>query len=131
MCQQKDGHFLVLPRDAISLHARYMLSYVRPSQAGIALTGPDESSWFLARKLPSTYPTLCCTETWVFPKIMVSLLPFGTFVLNSGLRKFRHGKSVALSSAVELVDDTYICDNWRVVAVDYKSINCDPLTPSL
>jgi len=89
--------------------------YVRPSQAGIALTGPDESSWFLARKLPpSTYPTLCCTETWVFPKIMVSLLPFGTFVLNSGLRKFRHGKSVALSSAVELVDDTYatIGESW-------------------
>ena len=88
--------------------------YVRPSQAGIALTGPDESSWFLAWKLPSTYPTLCCTETWVFPKNMVSLLPFGTFVLNSGLRKFRHGKSVALSSAVELVDDTYatVGESW-------------------
>ena len=32
---------------------------VRPSQVGVLLKRLNESSWFLARELPSTRPTLC------------------------------------------------------------------------
>jgi len=45
MCQQKDGHFLVLPRDAISLHARYMLSYVRPPSVCPSVTSRYCIDW--------------------------------------------------------------------------------------
>jgi len=44
---------------------------VCPSQAGVAWKGLDESSWFLAWRLSSTYPTLCYKEIWVSPKIRV------------------------------------------------------------
>ena len=40
----------------------------------------------------STYPTLCFNEVQVSAKIR--LLPSGTFFLNSGLGKFRHGISI-------------------------------------
>jgi len=68
-----------LPRDAVL--ARYLLSScvrlsVRVSQAGIVSKRMDESSWFLARKLPSTYPTLCCKEFQVSPKLDTSLWDF-------------------------------------------------------
>ena len=33
---------------------------VRPSQVGVLLKRMNESSWFLAWELPSTYPTLYC-----------------------------------------------------------------------
>ena len=75
-------------------------------------------------------------EIWVSPKIKV--LPcLRKFVVNSGLGKFRHGKSIALSTKlVVVVVDGRAC--WRhlydirgVVAVYYKSINCNPLTSSL
>jgi len=72
----------------------------------------EESRWFLA-----TYPTLRYKETWVSPKIRV--LPSGTFP-NSGLKKFRHGKSIALSTKLVVV-----------VAVYYNSINCNSVTPLL
>ena len=108
----------------------------RPPQAGIVSKRQDESSWFSSRKLPSICPTLCYMEIWVSPKIKV--LPcLRKFVVNSGLGKFRHGKSIALSTKlVVVVVDGRAC--WRhlydirgVVAVYYKSINCNPLTPSL
>ena len=57
------------------------------------------------------------------------------FVPNSGLRKFRHCKSNALSTTlVVVVLDGRVCwrhlyDDRRVVAVYYKSIYCNPLTP--
>ena len=31
----------------------------------------DESSWFVARRLPSTYPTPCYKEVRVSPKVRV------------------------------------------------------------
>ena len=55
-------------------------SSVRPSvclsQAGILSKRLDESSWFLACRLPAVYPTLCYREMWVSPKIKI--LPAGT-----------------------------------------------------
>ena len=42
---------------------------IRASQAGIVSKPVDESSWFLAWRLPATYPTLlCCKEIWVSKK---------------------------------------------------------------
>jgi len=59
------------------------------------------------------------------------------FVPISGHRKFRHGKSIALSTKlVVVVVDGRACwwflhDNRRVVAVYYKSIICNPQTQLL
>jgi len=57
------------------------------------------------------------------------------FVPNLGLRKFRRGKSIALSTNKLVVDGRacwrHLYDNQRVVAVYYKSVNCSPLTPLL
>jgi len=41
-------------------------------------------------------------EIWLCPKIMVH--PSGTSSLNSRLRKFCHGKSIALSTKLVIVD---------------------------
>jgi len=38
---------------------------VCPPQAGIVSNWLDESGLVLARRLPSTYPILCCNEIWV------------------------------------------------------------------
>ena len=71
-------------RAAVRMLARYMLSShvrlsvrssVRPSQAGTVSKRLDESSWFFSRRLPSTFPTLCCKEIRVSPKIRA--LPSG------------------------------------------------------
>jgi len=43
--------------------------YLCPSQAGIVSKPLNEPSWFLARRLPPTYPTLCYKESWVSPKL--------------------------------------------------------------
>ena len=58
-------------------------------------------------------------------------IPVWNLVSNSGLGKFRHGKSVALSSKLDVVVDGRVCwrhlyDSRRVVAVYYKSVNCNP-----
>jgi len=57
------------------------------------------------------------------------------FVPNSGLGKFRHSKSIALSTTLVVVDGRacwrHLYDSRRVVAVYYKSVNCNPLTRSL
>ena len=58
------------------------------------------------------------------------------FVPNSGLRKFRHGKSTALSTKLIVVVDGRVCwqqrhDSRPVVAVYCKSVNCNPLAPLL
>ena len=53
----------------------------------------DESSWFSAWRLPYfTYPTLCYKKIWASLKLGYFS---GSF---SGLRKFRRGKSIALST---------------------------------
>ena len=43
--------------------------FVCPPQAGIVSKRLDESSWFLAGRFPSTYPTLCCKEIWYLHKL--------------------------------------------------------------
>ena len=58
-------------------------------------------------------------------------IPVWNLVSNSRLGKFRHGKSVALSSKLDVVVDGRVCwrhlyDSRRVVAVYYKSVNCNP-----
>ena len=103
--------FGFLPCDAML--ARYMLSScvllsVRPSQAGIVSKHQDESSWYLAQWLPSTYPTLCYKDIYVSPKITV--LPAGTLSRTSHWRHFRHGKSIALSTTlIVVVVDGRVC----------------------
>ena len=62
------------------------------SQVGVLSKRMDESGWFLASELPSIYSTLCCKKIRVYPKRRV--LPSGTFVLNSGIRKFHHSVSI-------------------------------------
>jgi len=75
----------------------------------------NESGWFLARQLPSTYPTVCYKEIQVPSKIRV--LPSGTFSPNSGLRKFRHSMSI-VESCYQLSSrkvDAQNVINWTVV----------------
>ena len=110
-----DGEFL--PRDATL--ARYMLSscvrpFVRPSVCLPVCHKPVlyQNDWFLPRRLPSTYPTLCCKEIWVSPKIMA--LPSGTLFQTLDLENFATASrsrcqqnSSSQSSTVEFVDDTY------------------------
>jgi len=119
-----------------TLLARYLLlsvrPSVRPSQAGIVSKRLDKSSWLLARRFPATYPALCFKEIWEFSKIAGT--SFWNFVPNSGLRQFRQSKSIVLSTKLLVVVDGRVCwrhlyYNRRVVAVYYRSINCNPLTP--
>jgi len=51
----------------------------------------NESDWFLARWLPSTYPTLCCKEIWTSQKIR--LLPSGTLLDHQKRDKLEHLRS--------------------------------------
>ena len=94
---------------------------VRPSQTGIVSKRLDESSWFSARRLPSTYPTLCYKEISVSPKLW--LLPSGTLSQTQDLEIFatasrsRCQQNSLSSSTVELVDDFSVYDNRPVVAV--------------
>ena len=97
------------------LSSRVRLSIT--SRYCIETTGCIELGFF-ARRLPFTCPTLGCKEIWAS-------------VAYSGLTKFRHGKSIALSTTlVVVVVDGRACrrhlyDNRRVVAVYYKSVNCN------
>jgi len=54
-------------------------------------------------------------------------------VSKPGVRKFRHGKSIVLST--KLVGGPacwrHLCDSRRVVAVYCTSVSCNPLTPLL
>jgi len=109
---------------------------VRPSvslsQAGIVSKRLDESSWFLACGLPSTYPTLCCKDIWISSKI--SILASGTLSRTPDLEKFAAASRSRCQQLV--VIDSPVCrqhlyDNRRVVAVYYKSVNCSILTPLL
>ena len=125
-----------LPPDAML--ARYMLpSCVRPSvclsQAGVLLKRLGELSWNLGF-LPSI--PLCVIKKAGYQKIKVFPSSLWGFVPNSGLGKFRPGKSIALSTKLVVVVNGRAC--WRhlhysrrVVAVYYKSINCNALTPLL
>ena len=99
---------------------------VRPSQAGIASKRLHKSSWYSARRLPSTYPTLCYKEIWASPK---RVLPSETLDLENCAAASR-----SRCQRIVVVVDGRACwrhlyDNRRVVAVYYKSIICNPLTP--
>jgi len=59
------------------------------SQPDILSKRPDELSWFLARRLPSIYPTLFFKGNLGTSKNKSTSLC--NFVPNCGLRKFRHG----------------------------------------
>jgi len=85
------------------------------SQVGVLSKSLNESSWFLTRELPSTYPTLYSQEIRVSPKIRA--LPSGTSPKTLDLENFATASrwcGQQNSSTVELVDHTY--DNRRVVA---------------
>jgi len=109
----------------------YMLSScVCLSHAGIVSKWLEESSWFSAWRLIP--PILHC----VIRKFEY-LQKLGYFhrqlCPNSGLEKFamaiRSRCQQYSSSSSSTVDDTYtVYDNRRVVAVYYKSVNCNPLT---
>ena len=110
---------------------------VCPSQVGVLSKRMDGSSSFSAWRLHSTYPALHCRpmEIWMSPEIGVlwELYPkLRTF------RKFRHGKSIVLSTrpvvvvvVVVVVVNGRAC--WRhirqrrAVALYYTSVNCNPL----
>jgi len=59
---------------------------VCPSQGRVLSKQMNESSWFLAWSLPSTYPTLRFKEIWVSQKIMV--LPSGTLSQTADIENF-------------------------------------------
>ena len=122
--------------------AQYMLSSrarpsVRPSVC-LSVTSRCciETSWVLAWRLPSAYPTPCYKEIWVSTKMEGT--PLWNLVPNSRLRQFRHGKSIALSTKLVVIVVVngracwrHLYDNRRVVAVYYTSACCNPLTPLL
>ena len=87
------------------------------SQVGVLSKRMNESGWvFVAWKLPSTYPTLCCKEIQVPSTIIV--LRTGTFAPNSGLRKVRHGISTVEACyqlTARKVDAQSVMINWAVV----------------
>ena len=65
---------------------------VRLSQVGVLSKRLDESSWLLACELPSVHPSYTVLKgNSVISKSKGTSL--WNFVLNSGLRKFRHGMS--------------------------------------
>jgi len=102
-----------------AMQARHLLSScvcpsVRPS-VGIVSKRLDEPSLFLARRLPSTYPTPCYEEIRVPLKIRV--LSCGTLSQTLDLENFATASRSCYqqnSSTVEPADHTY--DSLRVVA---------------
>ena len=107
----------VRPSVCLSVTSRYCSQTTRRNQLGFAV----EASFHLSHttRISKNYGT----SLW-------------GFVPDSGLRKFRHGKSIALSTTLVVVVDgracwRHLCDNRRVEAFYYKSINCNPLTPLL
>jgi len=115
----KPGAFL--PSDA--LLARYLLSScVRPSacpsQAGIISKRLDKSSWFVAWRLPFTYPTVCFKEFGYLQKLGYFPLEhcpkLRTSTMDAASRSRCQQNSSSSSSMVEFVDDTYttIDESW-------------------
>jgi len=124
----------VLPRDAMI--AWYLLSCVCPSVRHKPVLYRNDwtnRAGFLAWRLPSVSATLSVKVIWVSAKI--SALPSWTFSQTSDFKKCRHGKSIALSTKLVVVDGRacwrHLYDSRRVVAVCYKSVNCNPPIPLL
>jgi len=89
------------------------------SQAGIVSKRLDESSWFWARRLRSTYPTLCYKEIGVSPKIRVLSTSSGTLSQTLDLENFATA-SRSYASAV-LAMALSVCLS---VCVYHKSVLC-------
>ena len=108
---------------------------VRPLQAGIESKRLDESSWFLAWRLFSIYPTLFYKEIeYLKQKLEYFLLEFCPKlqtekilprpvdrVVNKIRRRRRRSRLLTTS----------IRQSRRLVAVYNKSVNCNPSTPLL
>ena len=87
---------------------------VRPSQVGVLLRQLNESSWCLACELPSTCPTLLLGNSVISKNKGTSLW---NFVLNSGIRQFRHSISIVetcYQRSSRKVDAQGVI-NWAVV----------------
>jgi len=100
---------------------------VCPSQASVVSKRLDESSWFLAWRLRSTYPTLSCKEIGVSPKKMSTSL--WTQKFSPGQLSRPRCQQTYRRSSLLTVDHTY--DDRRVVAVYCTSVDCNTLTPLL
>ena len=88
---------------------------VCPSQVGVLSKRLNESSSFLACELSFTRPTLCKKGNSVISKNKGTSL--WNFVLNSGLRKLRHGISI-VETCYQLSSrkvDAQNVINWAVV----------------
>ena len=76
----------------------------------------NESSWFSACELSSTYPTLCCKEIGISPKIIKGT-SLWNFFPNSGHENFRHGISI-VETCYQLSSrkvDAQSVINWTVI----------------
>ena len=85
-----------------------------PVSVCVLLKRINESDWFLAWELHSTYPTLCYKEIHIFSKKGTALWNFAP---NSRLRKFRHGISI-VEACYQLSSrkvDAQGVKNWAVV----------------
>ena len=60
----------------------------------------------------STYPTMCCKEIWVYPKMRVGLFSYGTLSQTPDLENF--ATASRCQQARRRVDDTYttIDESW-------------------
>ena len=105
------ARYMLSSRVRLSVHSSVTNRYCIETTGRIELV----SAW----RLSSTYPKLCHKEIYELSQNLGTSI--WDFVPNSGLRKFCHGKSIALSttlivvvSTVEFVDDTYmtIDESW-------------------
>jgi len=85
-CFLKAGEWIDFYRYASAVFAVVVCPPVCPSQAGVISKRLDESSWFLAWRLPSTYPTLRFKEIRV--SLEIRLLPSETLPQTLDLENF-------------------------------------------
>jgi len=95
----------MLARYMLSSRIRLSVHLSATSRHCIKTTGRIE----LGFGVEVTYPTLCYEEIWVGPISNNQGTSFWDFVPNSGLRKFRHGKLIALSTKLVVVVDGRVC----------------------
>jgi len=96
-------HFIIMPKQ----HTHVIWEFRRISAQSSLWR--QESRWYLAWRLPSTYPKLCCKEIWVSPIIQV--FPSGTLSQTLDLENFaaasRSGDSSAWAACSRIVRDAF------------------------
>ena len=128
-----------LPRDAML--AQYLLSScvrlsvclpVRHKPVLYKNDWTNRAGFFFVRRLPNTYPILCYKKNYDISR------NYGTslWILELGFKlrtwKISPGQVIRVVNVVDgRVCWRHLYDNRRVVAVSYKSNNCNPLTPLL